>query len=377
MKFVEFAQSYLEAMSETMSFLDIEQIVYCAIVTKCPILYHQPFWTYLCLNRVNVIKYKGESIHLAMMKQALSCPSSRVFLTCFSQFCLSNFDGWYRRSPNSFGSGDHSGGLYFIKLLQDEVYVFGRMGARTLAPVPKECSVMVLDAHSHTILLPDLCRYIKLRKNHIDVFDSRTSSLLFRLLPLPQSCNPNGTAPPPTLYHHLSNIYTANYFAHGNEFIHLSFHSPSSPSWIDDAAESPRHWQLQGLKITGDENVPAGELSFYIDFERFLDPLEAVQLWPVALESPAGYLHLSLFETRQRLPNIALWARGWGQINMDPRYWRPQRVRCSMIVYREPLHRGDVVFSILWDDHEVCMDFRLAKFSFASLDGDWKNISNV
>ena len=159
-------------------------------------------------------------------------------------------------------------------------------------------------------------------------------------------------------------LYTAPYGSHGLEILHLSLYRstgkmPSGMTKVDGLSRSAPAvavWRdsdivLQGLKVTGDRNVPAGQVSFVINLSQPMNVLEQVQLdrrfivvFPHLTETP------QLLSLEERLPNILFWARGFGQLNRNPALWNPEWVGCSFIFYRSSLAQGGVSFSLLWDD---------------------------
>lgn len=158
-------------------------------------------------------------------------------------------------------------------------------------------------------------------------------------------------------------LFVAPYGEHGLEILHISIHqdgkNPSMQQFnnlednemqIDRVDSSQGNIMLQGLKISGDPNVPAGELSFYVDMNNMVDPRaalfadqRAVVTFPPDSRSP------EILSLEGRLDSMLFWARGYGQINRNPPTWDPEWVSCSYILYNTPL-KNNVRFSIVWDD---------------------------
>eukprot|EP01038_Epipyxis_sp_PR26KG_P013459 gene13459-18055_t len=144
-------------------------------------------------------------------------------------------------------------------------------------------------------------------------------------------------------------LYRATYGSHGLEIIHMSLHSSVSQYFLHQHIASEVNFgdiQLHGLKITGDPNIPASKISFCID-------INAVQNIAFLLENDnrlavgvteQGEPHL--ISIHERMNNMVLWIKGFGQINRDPLVWNPEWVSCNFILYRN----STVQFSILWDD---------------------------
>lgn len=143
-------------------------------------------------------------------------------------------------------------------------------------------------------------------------------------------------------------LFIAPYGSHGLEILHISFHGAE-----DHGNPNFGNVQLQGLKISGDPNVPAGQLSFCVDITNVIDPAVAIDMdqRPV-VTFPLDSLRPQILNIRDRLNNMLLWARGYGQINRNPPIWEPEWVGCSYILYSVPL-KNNVRFSIIWDDESA------------------------
>lgn len=146
-------------------------------------------------------------------------------------------------------------------------------------------------------------------------------------------------------------LFIAPYGSHGLEILHISFHGAEEHS--NHNSHNFGNVQLQGLKISGDPNVPAGQLSFCIDITNVIDPSVAIEmdLRPV-VTFPPDSLRPQILNIKDRLNNMLLWARGYGQINRNPPIWEPEWVGCSYILYSVPL-KNNVRFSIIWDDESA------------------------
>ena len=159
-------------------------------------------------------------------------------------------------------------------------------------------------------------------------------------------------------------IFVGSYGPHGLEILHVHI-TPLLDVTIGDGASetaddmhnsggSMTNIQLKGLKLTGDPNVPADQLSFQINVQDLLNPVDAISSDPRPIVVyDMDTRHSKILSIRDRLSRIVFWARGFGQINRHPPVWDPEWVGCSYILYCEPLrvhHR--VRFTIVWDDEE-------------------------
>lgn len=152
-------------------------------------------------------------------------------------------------------------------------------------------------------------------------------------------------------------MFVAPYGSHGVEILHLSLHGPNSTKLVDLSGGPNSHvnlgdLQLQGLKITGDPNVPANELSFCINLNTMVDPDVALaeDQRPIVSFLPNGTpMFISL---QHRRHEIVLWAKGYGQINKHPPLWNPEWVKCNFVLYNktEKSPPDSAQFSLLWDD---------------------------
>ena len=153
-------------------------------------------------------------------------------------------------------------------------------------------------------------------------------------------------------------LYTASYGPHGQEVVlvrRCPANAPAEQPLPDNLpADTPR-WE--GLKISGDRNVPAGKLTFVAA------PAEPSA---EALQQALGDERIIVtFADPQEPSQVSLRERGvtaaraaWGQINVQPGVWDPQWVpRCTLLEYAAgspPVVLGNfkmpIAFSMLWND---------------------------
>jgi Cyclin D1 binding domain len=148
-----------------------------------------------------------------------------------------------------------------------------------------------------------------------------------------------------------SGLFTASYGSHGLEILHLYYSqhcAPGAQMPLSDLGEEslPSNFLL-GLKVSGDPNVPANQLSFCINFRQPYD-IQAHSDRPVIIFPPD--IEPVILDIRTRQPSLRYVFRGKGQINRDPPIWAPEWVNCSLLVYAQPPPGSDALFSILWDD---------------------------
>lgn len=146
---------------------------------------------------------------------------------------------------------------------------------------------------------------------------------------------------------------TGVYGPHGREILYLSIKEAASSVHGDSAAENTSRLELSALKITGDPNVPAGNLSFVINLSERMNIAEEMErderLIVVFGEFFGGNDH-AVLAPQHRLPSLAAWYRGKGQINRFPGSWHPEWVDCSLWVYAQPLAPMGVRCTVVWDD---------------------------
>jgi hypothetical protein len=187
------------------------------------------------------------------------------------------------------------------------------------------------------------------------------------------------------LDHVLGMAYSA-YGSHGQEILQISLQDRSissfaiqdRPADVSEEGLPLRFGELQliGLKVTGDPNIPAGNVSFVIDLTNELDPQQAVadSMRPVVSFSSNGTVNI--INMTEEVNRIQRWFRGFGQINHVPSNWDPKWVGCSLLLYHIPSVENSsagerrLLFSILWDDaqyqYQHMMHFYQLQYSIPS-----------
>ena len=152
-------------------------------------------------------------------------------------------------------------------------------------------------------------------------------------------------------------LYTAPYGPHGQEVIlvrRCPADAPAEQPLPDNLpADTPR-WE--GLKISGDRNVPTGRLTFVAaPAEPSAEALQQAlgdERIIVSFANPQEPMQVNLRERGLTAARAA-----WGQINVQPGVWDPQWVpRCTLLEYAAGRPAGarqaarPIAFSMLWND---------------------------
>lgn len=112
---------------------------------------------------------------------------------------------------------------------------------------------------------------------------------------------------------------------------------------------------LEGLKITGDPNVPAGKWSFRADLHRPRDLRDALQAdpRPIYTSTPTAHALVDV-EGEARAQRVHGLYPGRGQINMVPGNWRPETVGVDLVVFCDGdcEEEGCSRMGIIWHDED-------------------------
>ncbi|KAL4539794.1 hypothetical protein Ndes2437B_g01854 [Nannochloris sp. 'desiccata'] len=179
-----------------------------------------------------------------------------------------------------------------------------------------------------------------------------------------QQASPPPPAPPPGLYY-------AIYAGHGLEILQL---------------ERIRETRYSAVKLTGDANVPATQISFHFDsstdnvrpgaYDNHRDDPFPAASGPRPMVSFADFMFLNvghLVVNMEERPVRTVISNAQGQINRNPEVWSPELVQATVVVYDYDLDKSvtasDVdldesdraVFSVIFEDqgepYRHVMDF--------------------
>lgn len=270
---------------------------------------------------------------LETMRQLFHFPSYRQFYTTLYRLQVFPF-GWFHLIP--FSQQMCYGGLYHIIVQEGEIrclfaddrgeYITDNRSLRIFYSNEKRRLVAENWTHQESFIVlvnSDAISFILQPKSHQTPLVAPNNALI--LQPLPPLLGLN-------IQQHWSEfetlatslgLFAARYGSHGSEILHLSLHSRDDVRGLStDKNIDFGDIQLQGLKVTGDPNVPANQLSFCISMQSLLDINSAfsqdnrpIIIFPPDRQNPI------VISLQQRLPMVQLWARGYGQINRDPNVW--------------------------------------------------------
>lgn len=314
------------------------------------------------------------------IKDLTGCPNYYHLYIAFRRLSFPLI-GWFRLVPLYHGCGQHDGGLFCVLPCERRLWLL-RLGLddNDMNDHNKAIIIYVEEMKKLVCVPPHgVGRSLFVAADRMVLLDSY-GAVDTQLLPLPHRLDAGMFDD----QHYLSiarkvesclGLFSAPYGSHGIEILHLSLRGGSqqhimSPPLVEGVDFGPL--QLYGLKITGDSNVPAGQLSFIINLLSPVDVSEEVLAEderPVFMFSPPhDAIRISLV---QRRPYIKSWMRGYGQINRNPSVWRPEWVGCKCIFYHTPPPSTFASFTIVWDDESEsfrhAMDFRAVRFDSRSV----------
>jgi hypothetical protein len=361
-----------DSLLEVLFFLSLEECTSLGFVCKDfqNVISDENIWRFHCYFRLPAFISYQLNLRFRIMnqlKELLDVPNYRHFFSVFRKLGF-NLLGWLRRTSLIQGSHPNLGGLYFICLAGNRLYI-GKLGAQLdedframLVYEPTIRKIMFISPSGDSINL-------KLLEDRLQLSDASGVPCM-ELRPLPprvpshsDGCDDSSSCCPCQVADELSNcfgLFTAPYGSHGTEILHLSLHSSSALRHVElDFGRL----QLQGLKVTGDPNVPAAQLSFCINLQSRLDIDQALAIddRPVVMfRTVRGTPDIISLQQRRRY--AILWARGFGQINRQPSEWNPEWVGCGFILYKDALPDSEARFTIVWDDESHffrhAMDFK-------------------
>lgn len=161
----------------------------------------------------------------------------------------------------------------------------------------------------------------------------------------------------------ITGLFVAPFGSHGLELLHISLveNEGRISEESSQANDDEPYYVIDGLKVTGDPNVPAAQLSFTVDVTHSYE----FHSWivsdrrPIIFFSNNGVVDATLMSERQA--NISAAYRGKGQINRLANVWDPEWVDLTLVIYTNPTVSNGATFSIVWDDvgeaYRHLMDF--------------------
>mmetsp|Transcript_12278 Transcript_12278/g.16849 ORF Transcript_12278/g.16849 Transcript_12278/m.16849 type:complete len:403 (+) Transcript_12278:132-1340(+) len=340
-------------------------------------------WDFYSLYRIEGFmntQFENNYQLINFLKRILGYSNAKDFYVSFRQLQF-NLLGWFRALPPfTFGQ---NGGLYCGRVIDGEfLYQLvdengNIVGNETSFKIRYEKSSKSLVGKSYG---SEGKTFIVKLGNEMSLYGprglmvpgSKTKSTLpdlaIKLATLPSSANVQrliSEVQKPFEIASCLGLFLAPYGSHGLEILHLSLHDMSDGCWIRSPNEEQLPFgqvQLHGLKIKGDPNVPAGQLSFCINIHNVVHPQIAIQRDRRTIVSfPPNSRDPEFISLDERCSNIVSWFRGFGQINRRPPYWNPEWVGCSLILYRNALKNNGARFTILWDNeteyYRHAMDF--------------------
>lgn len=161
----------------------------------------------------------------------------------------------------------------------------------------------------------------------------------------------------------ITGLFVAPFGSHGLELLHISLIENDCRISEENSSASgdEPYYVIDGLKVTGDPNVPAAQLSFTVDVTNSYEfhSWIAADRRPIIFFSNNGVVDATLMSERQT--NIRAAYRGKGQINRLANIWDPEWVDLTLVIYNDPTVSNGATFSIVWDDigeaYRHLMDF--------------------
>ena len=370
---------------EVICFLDpIDASNYGATCKRAKCLLRNNFlWSYYgtkYLARMQSPRRANEFVNEAI--SALKFPDSKSLYLCLHKAKFSQI-GWYRVVPyiendSSTQTNFSRGGLVCIR--RDKI----------TANAPETIILEIIDPTGQALCRMKVtcsldgktleCRLNNMRLFTLEFCDSGGIKLKavsrngnYLLQPLPSNymkkCKTDLSAARRAAIHgHVSSItglFVACYGSHGLELLHISLTEND-----ERVLEGPDNFNadlresfsvINGLKVTGDPNVPAAQLSFTVDVTHLKDFYSWIiaDTRPVIVFSENGITDVTLMTERQS--NIRAAYRGKGQINRIPDSWDPEWVDLTLVIYHNSSVANGSSFSIVWDDvgeaYRHLMDF--------------------
>ncbi|RYH09256.1 DUF3506 domain-containing protein [archaeon] len=359
-------QASYDSLLEVLLFLEAEECGRLGRASKdlYAVAKDEKLWRKVCISRISGFNHEQTLIDTTM--QLVGTPDYLNFYVAFRNL-QRPLMGWYRKIPTR---PSYKGGLYCVSRTEHRLII---MAINHDGTIEKHKVYYLLYNFSlksmQTMNIASIGqgRLVSLGVDNTIELLGASNEFSKVLKPMPHRIQISSICPAAgeitALVQGCLGLFTAPYGSHGTEILHLSVHTQSMPSAIQNSELDFGLLQLHGLKITGDPNVPASQLSFCVNLLSLLDIHDALQqdqrpvvMFPSLLQPPAV---ISLLD---RSAHMLLWARGYGQINRDPRVWSPEWVGCGFILYKTSLPDSLARFTIVWDDESDMfrhgMDFK-------------------
>lgn len=365
---IRLINSALDCFVDVLTYMSSEDLA--TISTTCKALYialqDETVWWVLCRCRIRGLS-KMDDQSIDSLRQLLFAPGFQQLYKSLHKLCYPFF-GWHRLVPRSHHFC--TGGLYHVGTHEGNIVCWrtDEHGVRAWDDRTFIVRYSTEDRGLQAISWTERMVYpLRITENSL-IFEHTmmipTEMVNFSPLPSFRGLNIQKRWEDFLDFTPCIGLYAARYGSHGTEILHLSLHSSADVSSLPPVGDiNFGDLQIHGLKITGDPNVPANQLSFCINARSLVDANVAFlqDSRPIIVFPPDQHNPI-MVSWQQRLPSMKLWARGYGQINRNPPVWSPEWVRCGFILYRAPLEENGAVFSILWDDEtdffRHAMDFR-------------------
>lgn len=344
-----------------LSLFFLEEADCCSLAATCKsflfVATDEQLWREFAITRIPWIfndfadkseAYKWENVVQPLM-DSFGFPSHKSLHQCLQHCNFSPFDTILRVLPSD--QNTCRGGIFRIKRAIDGVVHLRQLDCL-------DAQLLYLNTSSEMHLSYDANRkhivtvvdgYIKnliFHNNGISMKISEDKSWQLKTMPVLKSDESKVQERIGDRYDSCLGYFCAVYGSHGTEVLHISIHTSQSSHYVEN--DQFGEIQLQGLKLTGDPNVPAGNLSFCVNVADTCDIDLEIQRdrRPLVLFDALG--NVALMEIRSRRASIKSWTKGFGQINRDPSNWAPEWVGCNLIVY-DQIENG-AAFIIMWDD---------------------------
>jgi hypothetical protein len=344
------------------------------------ILDSEKIWDFYILYRIRGFsntEFQRSFESVGFLKKILGYRGSKEFYVSFRKLEF-NILGWFRALPSFHGNVN--GGLYCGRVVEGEflyqlVNTSGDIVGNSFSfkiRYDKGLNSLVAksfgaEGKTYLVELGREINFIEFQKSSCSKLIPIETPSILSLSDTPTRSDSWSVANKSFSVDCCSGLHISSYGSHGLEIIHISLLDESDNCWLKQIHRGCTRYefgalQLHGLKVTGDPNVPAGNVSFCINMSVSFNPQHAIEGDRRTIVSfPANSREPDFISLQQRSDNIASWFRGYGQINRKPPVWNPEWVGCSLILYQNPLLSG-ARFTILWDNeteyYRHAMDFR-------------------